>query len=56
MKDVGIVRKVDKLGRVVIPKEVIKRFNIETTSTLLEVKVEGEKIILEKYDVPSQLK
>ncbi|MEW4242313.1 AbrB/MazE/SpoVT family DNA-binding domain-containing protein [Priestia megaterium] len=52
MKATGIIRKVDKLGRIVIPKEVIKRLNIEANSTLLEVKIEDEKIILEKYDVP----
>ncbi|MBX9998160.1 AbrB/MazE/SpoVT family DNA-binding domain-containing protein [Priestia aryabhattai] len=54
MKAAGVVRKIDKLGRIVIPKEVIKRLNIEVNSTLLEVKIEDEKIILEKYDVPSR--
>ena len=54
MKAVGVVRKIDKLGRIVIPKEVLKKLNIEANSTLLEVKIEDEKIILEKYDVPSR--
>ncbi|MEH6868054.1 AbrB/MazE/SpoVT family DNA-binding domain-containing protein [Priestia megaterium] len=55
MKATGIVRKIDKLGRIVIPKEVIKKLNIEANSTLLEVKIEDEKIILEKYDVPPRV-
>jgi len=54
LKAVGVVRKIDKLGRIVIPKEVLKKLNIEANSTLLEVKIEDEKIILEKYDVPSR--
>ncbi|CAI8920187.1 AbrB/MazE/SpoVT family DNA-binding domain-containing protein [Priestia megaterium] len=54
MKATGIVRKIDQLGRIVIPKDIIKMLNIEANSTLLEVKIEDEKIILEKYDVPSR--
>lgn len=49
MKATGIVRKIDNLGRIVIPKDIIKMLNIKANSTLFEVKIEDEKIILEKY-------
>lgn len=47
MKNTGIVRKVDELGRVVIPKEIRDRFKIEE-ETDIEFYVDGSKIILQK--------
>ena len=41
MKSTGIVRKVDELGRVVIPKELRDTMNIPE-GTPLEVYVDGE--------------
>ncbi|MBW6409024.1 AbrB/MazE/SpoVT family DNA-binding domain-containing protein [Clostridium weizhouense] len=53
MKAIGIVRKVDELGRVVLPKELRKLFNInggaKGTGDSLEIYVEGDNIILKKY-------
>ncbi|QCR33161.1 AbrB/MazE/SpoVT family DNA-binding domain-containing protein [Lysinibacillus sp. SGAir0095] len=48
MKSTGIVRKVDELGRVVIPKELRRVLNINEKDPL-EIFVEGDKIILKKY-------
>jgi transcriptional pleiotropic regulator of transition state genes len=48
MKATGIVRKVDELGRVVIPKEIRTTMDIQD-GTPLEFFVEGENIILHKY-------
>jgi transcriptional pleiotropic regulator of transition state genes len=48
MKATGIVRKVDQLGRVVIPKELRKILNIEE-GTPLEIFVNEDEIILRKY-------
>lgn len=48
MKSTGIVRNVDELGRIVIPKEMRRKMNI-ATSDPLEIFVEGDKIILAKY-------
>lgn len=48
MKSIGIVRKVDQLGRVVIPKELRCVLEI-TQNTPLEILSEGETIILKKY-------
>lgn len=51
MKSIGIVRRIDELGRVVIPKEVRDNFEIMEKDSL-EIFVDGEKIILKKY-IPS---
>lgn len=48
MKSIGIVRKVDQLGRVVIPMELRKAMNIEEGQAL-EMYTEGEMIMLKKY-------
>ena len=48
MKSTGIVRKVDELGRIVIPKELRKTFEIAERDSL-EIYVDGEQIILKKY-------
>jgi transcriptional pleiotropic regulator of transition state genes len=49
MKSTGIVRKVDELGRVVIPIELRRTLNIEEKDSL-EIYVDSEKIILKKYE------
>lgn len=49
MKSTGIVRKVDELGRVVIPIELRRTLNIDVKDAL-EIYVDGEKIILKKYE------
>ena len=48
MKSTGITRNVDQLGRVVLPKELRRTLNLEE-GTPLEIFVEGEQIILQKY-------
>lgn len=50
MKSTGIVRKVDPLGRVVIPKELRKVLNIKENETSLEIYTEGDEVILRKYE------
>ena len=49
MKSTGIVRKVDELGRVVIPIELRRTLNIDVKDAL-EIYVDAEKIILKKYE------
>lgn len=49
MKSIGIVRRVDELGRVVIPKELRDKFGIKVKDSL-EIYVDGPSIILKKYD------
>ena len=49
LKSLGIVRKVDSLGRIVIPKELRTTMNIVEDETVLEISSDGEKIVLNKY-------
>ena len=48
MKSVGIVRKVDELGRIVLPAELRNSLGIEKRHPL-EIYVDSEYIILKKY-------
>ena len=48
MKSTGIVRNVDELGRIVIPKEMRTKMGIGIADPV-EIFVEGERIILTKY-------
>ena len=48
MKSTGIVRKVDELGRIVLPSELRKVLNINIKDPL-EIYVSGDSIILKKY-------
>ncbi|MEX3713579.1 AbrB/MazE/SpoVT family DNA-binding domain-containing protein [Cytobacillus horneckiae] len=49
MKSTGIVRKVDELGRVVLPKEIRRNWNIQERDPL-EIFIDGDKIILRKFE------
>ena len=48
MKATGIVRRLDQLGRIVIPKELRTTFDLKETDPI-EIFVEGEDIVLRKY-------
>lgn len=48
MKSTGIVRKVDELGRIVLPSEMRRTLDIEEKDAL-EIYVEGSSVILKKY-------
>ncbi len=48
MKSTGIVRKVDELGRVVIPIELRRTLQIDEKDPL-EIYVDGERIFLQQY-------
>lgn len=49
MKSTGIVRKIDELGRVVIPKELRRTMDIKEGDAL-EIYTEDNNIILRKYN------
>ncbi|MFR2533911.1 MAG: AbrB/MazE/SpoVT family DNA-binding domain-containing protein [Clostridia bacterium] len=49
MKSTGIIRKVDELGRVVIPIEIRNQFQIAEKDPI-EIYVDGSSIILKKYE------
>lgn len=48
MKSTGVVRKVDELGRIVLPIELRRTLDIAEKDSL-EIYVDGEQIILKKY-------
>ncbi len=49
MKSTGVVRKVDELGRVVIPIELRRTLGIEEKDGM-EIFVDNDRIILRKYE------
>lgn len=49
MKSTGIVRKLDELGRITLPIELRRTLGVEERDPL-EIYVEEEKIILQKYE------
>lgn len=48
MKSTGVIRRIDELGRVVIPKEIRRHLGIRDGENL-EIFTEEDKIILKKY-------
>jgi len=48
VKPAGIVRKVDQLGRIVLPKSLRKRFQMNEGDPV-EILVQGDHIILSRY-------
>ena len=53
MKSTGIIRKVDELGRVVLPIELRRVLGIEERDAL-EIYTNGDEIILKKYVVANE--
>lgn len=53
MKDTGVVRRLDELGRITLPMELRKNLNLAERDSL-QIFVEDEKIILQKYS-PSDI-
>lgn len=49
MKSTGIVRKVDELGRIVLPKELRRNLDIGE-KTPLEIFTDKDSIVLKKYE------
>lgn len=49
MKSTGIVRRVDELGRVVIPIEIRNKFDIKEKDPI-EIYVDGSSIVLRKFE------
>lgn len=49
MKSTGIIRRVDELGRVVIPIEIRNQFNIIEKDPI-EIYVDGSSIVLKKFE------
>ena len=52
MKSTGIVRKIDNLGRIVLPKELRRTLDLPE-GTPMEICIDGSRIVLRKYQ-PSE--
>lgn len=50
MKPLGIVRRIDHVGRFVLPKELRRQFDLVDNEDSLEIFVEEDRIILKKYE------
>jgi len=50
MKSLGIVRRIDQVGRIVLPRELRTLFDLEDNKDAVEIFVEDDKIILKKYE------
>ncbi len=48
MKSMGIVRKMDDLGRIVLPAELRRQFDIAERDAV-EIYTDGDKIVLKKF-------
>ena len=48
MKSTGMVRKIDELGRIVLPIEIRNNLDLNSKDAL-EIYIEGESIILKKH-------
>ena len=48
MKSTGVVRKIDELGRIVIPKELRRTLDIQVKDPI-EIFTSDNKIVLQKY-------
>lgn len=48
MKATGFVKQIDDMGRIVIPKEIKKKMDLENRD-YLEIFANGDEIILKKY-------
>ena len=49
MRSTGMIRAVDKMGRVVIPKEIRAQLDVKNDVDSFEIYMEGDSVILRKY-------
>lgn len=54
MKATGVIRRIDDLGRVVIPKEIRKNLRIKEGDNL-EIYVQKDEVILKKYSMMNKI-
>lgn len=49
MESLGIVRKIDETGRIVLPKDFRRRLSLEPNADAVELFADGDQIIIRKY-------
>lgn len=55
MKQSGVVRRIDNLGRIVIPKEIRKHLRIQSGDNLEFILSDNESLLLKKYSYINKL-
>lgn len=50
MRSTGMIRPVDKMGRVVIPKEIREHLGVKNDIDSFEIYMDGNRIILQKFE------
>ena len=50
LKSTGVIRRIDELGRIVIPKEIRRNLGIRDGENV-EIFTESDSIILKKYNI-----
>lgn len=48
MKSTGMVRKIDELGRIVMPAEIRQTLGLQVRDSM-EIYIDGDRIVLKKY-------
>ena len=48
MKSTGMVRKIDELGRIVMPAEIRQTLGLQVRDAM-EIFIDGDRVILQKY-------
>lgn len=54
MGKTGIIRRVDDLGKIVIPREIREKAGI-MEGTLMEIFIDSDEIVLKKYNIAEDL-
>lgn len=49
MESLGIVRKIDETGRIVLPKDFRRRLALEPNADAVELFADGDQIVIRKY-------
>lgn len=55
MKATGIIRRVDDIGRIFIPKEIRRQLGI-SENTPMELSIDGNLLVMQKYDINNCIK
>jgi AbrB family transcriptional regulator, transcriptional pleiotropic regulator of transition state genes len=55
MKSIGILRNFDAMGRIVIPMNMRRAIGMDNEASRLEVWQDGDRIILQKFEVSCRL-
>lgn len=50
LKSTGFVRRIDEAGRIVLPKELRKKFHLTENESSLEFYVTDDSIVMKKYE------